>query len=94
VAFPLRSAAALFAPALWLLPRVALACPVCTGGQEEAVGRAFFIGSLVLSGLPLVAVGAIAWWLRRRARALAAAAAEAAPAADRVAPAPAGVSRS
>jgi hypothetical protein len=52
-----------------LAPRAALACPVCTGGQKEEVGRAFFLGSVALSILPLVAIGAGVWWLRRRARA-------------------------
>ena len=58
----------------WLLlalPRAALACPVCTGGQSEEVGRAFFTGSVFLSVLPLAAIGAAVWWIRRRARALA-----------------------
>jgi hypothetical protein len=58
------------AAALPLAPRVAQACPVCTGGQKEEVGRAFFAGSLVLSLLPLLLIGAGAWWLRRRARAI------------------------
>ena len=64
--------------ALLFAPRAALACPVCTGGQKEEVGRALFRGSLTLSLLPLVAVGAVAWWLRRRARTIAASAATAA----------------
>jgi len=57
---------------LLLAPHAALACPVCTGGQKEEVGRAFFLGSVTLSILPLVAIGAGVWWLRRRARAIAA----------------------
>jgi hypothetical protein len=60
---------------LLFAPRAALACPVCTGGQKEEVGRALLRGSVVLSLLPLAAVGAVAWWLRRRARMLAASAA-------------------
>ena len=62
----------LLAVSLLLAPRAALACPVCTGGQKEEVGRAMLVGSLFLSVLPLVAVGAVAWWLRRRARTIAA----------------------
>lgn len=58
------------AGALLLAPRAAQACPVCTGGQKEEVGRAFFAGSLVLSVLPLAVIGAGVWWLRRRARAI------------------------
>lgn len=67
----LRSALhALLVAALLVAPRVALACPVCTGGQKEEVGRAFLVGSLFLSVLPLVAAGAAIVWLRRRARAI------------------------
>jgi hypothetical protein len=71
----LRSALhAPLAAALLAAPRAALACSVCTGGQKEEVGQAFFVGSLLLSLLPLAAIGAAAWWLRRRARAIDAAA--------------------
>lgn len=65
---------ALLAAALLAAPRAALACAVCTGGQKEEVGQAFFVGSLALSLLPLAAIGAAVWWLRRRARAIEAAA--------------------
>jgi hypothetical protein len=61
----------LLAAALLTAPRVAQACSVCTGGQKEEVGQAFLIGSLFLSVLPLAAIGGLAWWLRRRSRALA-----------------------
>jgi len=66
----LRSALVVsFAAGLLAAPRVAQACSVCTGGQKEEVGRAFLVGSLFLSVLPLAAIGALAWWVRRRARA-------------------------
>jgi BioD-like phosphotransacetylase family protein len=61
---------ALLAAALCAAPRVALACPVCTGGQKEEVNRAFLVGSLFLSVLPLIAAGTLVFWLRRRARAI------------------------
>jgi predicted cobalt transporter CbtA len=61
----------LLAAALLAAPSVAHACSVCTGGQKEEVGQAFLIGSLFLSVLPLAAIGAVVWWLRRRSRALA-----------------------
>jgi hypothetical protein len=51
-------------------PRAAHACAVCTGAESEATGRAFLVGSIALSLLPLAAVGAMALWLRRRARSL------------------------
>ena len=62
------------AAALLLAPHAALACSVCTGGQKAEVEWALLRGSLILSVLPLAAVGAGAWWVRRRARALAASA--------------------
>ena len=68
---PLRTALhALVASLLLAAPRVALACPVCTGGEKEEVGQAFFVGSVFLSVLPLAVIGAAIWWVRRRARAL------------------------
>jgi hypothetical protein len=60
--------------ALWLLPRAAQACAVCGGGNRPAVARAYFFGAVVLSLLPLGAIAALALWLRRRARSLAASA--------------------
>ena len=60
----------LLAAALLLAPRLALACSVCTGGQKEEVGRAFLVGSVILSVLPLAAIGTAVWWVRRRARAI------------------------
>jgi hypothetical protein len=69
--------------ALLLAPRAALACPVCTGGQKAEVGRAFFLGSVTLSMLPLLAIGAGVWWVRRRARAIAESSASAAAHASR-----------
>ena len=57
---------------LLLAPRLALACPVCTGGQKAEVEWALLRGSLILSVLPLAAVGGGAWFVRRRARTLAA----------------------
>jgi len=55
---------------LWW-PEAAAACAVCFSGQgaDEARG-AFRITTVVLTFLPLVAIGGAAWWLRRRAREL------------------------
>ena len=60
----------LLAAVLLFAPRMALACSVCTGGQKEEVGRALLVGSVFLSVLPLAAIGAAVWWVRRRARAI------------------------
>jgi len=54
------------------LPEAASACAMCLAGQNGGTSRAFAIGSLFLSFTPLIAVGVVAWYVRRRARALAA----------------------
>jgi hypothetical protein len=70
-----RSLAILLAAALvaLALPELAAACPMCMAGQGGGTQKAFAIGSLFLSFTPLVAIGAVVWYLRRRARAIAAA---------------------
>jgi hypothetical protein len=55
-----------------LLPEAASACTMCMAGQGGGTIRAFAIGSIALSVTPLVAIGAAVWYLRRRARQLAA----------------------
>lgn len=64
------SAAVLVALAL---PEIASACPMCMAGQGGGTQKAFAIGSLFLSILPLGVIGGAVWYLRRRARALGAA---------------------
>jgi hypothetical protein len=58
----------------WLLalPRLALACPNCISGREGATRAAFLLTTVFLSVFPLTALGGFLWWLRRRARAVAA----------------------
>jgi hypothetical protein len=51
-----------------LLPQAARACAVCTSGREDDTQRAFLLGTILLSTLPLALIGGIALWLRRRAR--------------------------
>jgi glycerol-3-phosphate acyltransferase PlsY len=63
-------AVALVAALAVAAPDLAHACPMCMAGQGGGTGRAFAIGSLFLSVLPLAAIGAAVWYLRRRARAL------------------------
>lgn len=55
-----------------LLPGAARACAVCAG-QDESVGWVMFVASLALSALPLALIGGGVWYLRRRARQIAAA---------------------
>ena len=56
-------------------PGTARACAVCMGGAGDRAETGFLLGSLFLSALPLVLVGAIVLWIRRRARLLTAEAA-------------------
>jgi len=63
--------AGLVAAALWLLPHAALACPVCGGAQKPAVGRAYLLGGITISQIPPIFAAVVAWWMRRRALALA-----------------------
>lgn len=49
-------------------PRLAEACSVCLGGTGGGTGRAFAIGSLFLSVLPLAVIGTAVWYFRRRAK--------------------------
>jgi hypothetical protein len=68
-----RTAAVLvFAAVAAALPRAAEACAVCMSGREDDTQRAFLLGTLLLSALPLVLIGGLILWLRRRARDIAA----------------------
>jgi hypothetical protein len=55
-----------------LVPDAAQACAMCMAGQGGGTSRAFAIGSIFLSITPLASIGALVWYIRRRARALAA----------------------
>ncbi len=55
--------------ALW--PGAAGACPVCMSNQAEASRNAFIATTGFLTVLPLLMVGGLAWWIRRRSRELA-----------------------
>lgn len=82
---------ALAAAATLLAPSGASACAVCTGQNSAAVTWAMLKGTALLSLLPLAVFGTGAWYLRRRARQIAAAEAARAEAAG---PREAGVARS
>jgi hypothetical protein len=45
---------------------------VCTGGQTDQVRYAFLWTTGLLSALPLGLIGGVVWYVRRRARELAA----------------------
>jgi uncharacterized membrane protein len=60
-----------FAAAIFVaMPRLAAACAVCLGGSGGGTQRAFAIGSLLLSVIPLAVIGGAVLYLRRRARAI------------------------
>lgn len=54
------------------LPRISWACAVCTGQDDAAVSLAMLKGTALLSLLPLALIGGLVWYLRRRAREIAA----------------------
>jgi hypothetical protein len=66
-----RWPAALVAALLAASPRVAEACAVCFASRDAETQAALIYGTVLLSVLPLLLVGGIALFLRRRARQLA-----------------------
>lgn len=53
--------------AVALVPELARACSVCSGGSEQS-RTAFIVTTAFLSILPPLLVGGFAFWLRARAR--------------------------
>jgi hypothetical protein len=64
-----RAGAALLLAGGLLAPRVSQACAVCIGGQSDVTQRAFLVGTLILSTLPLILIGGIVFFVRRHLRA-------------------------
>jgi len=60
------------AAALLAAPRTAGACAVCSANANDPASGAFLNGTLFLSLLPVGMFLGILWWIRRRARQLAA----------------------
>ena len=58
---------AIAAVTLWL-PSIALACPVCGGSASDASQGAYIDMSIVLSALPLVAIGGLVAWVALKMR--------------------------
>lgn len=54
--------------ALALVPGVAEACAVCSAGREDETRTAFIVSTAGMTLLPLLLVGGIALWLRKRFR--------------------------
>lgn len=60
-------AAAIVVIAVWA-PRLASACPVCTAGRDEENRIAFIATTAFLTFFPLLMIGGVVWWLRKRVR--------------------------
>ena len=60
-----RILTSLVAIAAIVLPNVAHACPMCFDGNNTNAD-AFLYGSFLLMGVPVVAIGGLAYWAYRR----------------------------
>ena len=48
-------------------PEIAAACSVCFSGRSDETRVAFIATTALLSALPLLLIGGLVWWMRRRA---------------------------
>ena len=53
--------------AIVFAPEVASACSVCFSGRSDETRIAFIATTAFLTALPLLLIGGLVWWLRRRA---------------------------
>jgi hypothetical protein len=53
--------------AVLLVPQLAAACAVCFTGRADETRIAFLATTGLLSALPMLLIGSLVWWLRRRA---------------------------
>ncbi len=53
--------------AIWLVPKMAAACAVCFTGRADETRIAFIATTGLLTALPILLIGSLVWWLRRRA---------------------------
>jgi cbb3-type cytochrome oxidase subunit 3 len=59
---------AVISTAVLLVPHLAAACSVCFTGRADETRIAFLATTGLLSALPILLIGSLVWWLRRRAR--------------------------
>ncbi len=52
---------------IWLVPKMAYACAVCFTGRADETRTAFIATTGLLTALPILLIGSLVWWLRRRA---------------------------
>lgn len=65
---PRTAVAPLGVAAIVASPQLARACAVCMSGREDDVQFAFLATTAFMSVLPLMLIGGVVWWLRRRLR--------------------------
>ena len=53
--------------AVLLAPDIAAACSVCFSGRSDETRVAFIATTALMTALPLLLIGSLVWWLRRRA---------------------------
>jgi hypothetical protein len=63
-----RSFVAMAATAMLLVPDLATACSVCFTGRADETRVAFIVTTGLMTALPLLLIGSVIWWLRRRAQ--------------------------
>jgi hypothetical protein len=63
-----RSFVAMVATAMLLVPNLATACSVCFTGRADETRVAFIVTTGLMTALPLLLIGSVIWWLRRRAQ--------------------------
>ena len=61
-----RAAAPLGASLLLLAPKLAAACAVCSSGRDDETRQAFIDTTVLLTFLPLLMIGGVLLWIRRR----------------------------
>ncbi len=59
--------AVMISTAVLFVPRLAAACAVCFTGRADETRIAFLATTGMLSALPILLIGSLVWWLRRRA---------------------------
>ena len=59
--------AVMISTAVLLAPGLAAACAVCFTGRADETRIAFLATTGLLSALPILLIGSLVWWLRRRA---------------------------
>ena len=63
-----RSLVVVVATAMLLVPHLAAACAVCFTGRADETRIAFIVTTGLLTALPVLLIGSLIWWLRRRAQ--------------------------